>query len=279
MKCRPPFKRSKPCIKMCKAHIIEIESAFRGITRLIEKIFKKLIKAGDVDQALYLATANRLFEGAEEGYGKKLTDLDFETPDGKLLLAIRENIFVFSAFKTYQELRTIADLLVDSDGKLRSFSAFKRLALQVHSDYDVRFLNAEYNNAIASAQSAARWQRLQQDKEALPLLQYRTAGDERVRESHQALDNIILPIDDPFWDSYMPPNGWGCRCDTSQISEGKKSDKRKISLPDVPAMFKNNVGKTGVIFPEKHPYFKIAKAHRKKAKNNFGLKIPKPPKQ
>ncbi len=31
---------------------------------------------------------------------------------------------------------------------------------------------------------------------------------DRVRDSHRLLHNTTLPIDDPFWDSYIPPLGW-----------------------------------------------------------------------
>ncbi|MEM7227248.1 MAG: phage minor head protein [Planctomycetota bacterium] len=41
---------------------------------------------------------------------------------------------------------------------------------------------------------------------------YRTVGDDRVRPNHAAMDNITLPVDDPFWNENRPPNGYNCRC-------------------------------------------------------------------
>ena len=41
---------------------------------------------------------------------------------------------------------------------------------------------------------------------------YVTAGDERVRPEHVAMDGVTAPKDDPLWDSWWPPNGWNCRC-------------------------------------------------------------------
>lgn len=34
----------------------------------------------------------------------------------------------------------------------------------------------------------------------------------RPRRAHVALDGITKAADDPFWRTYYPPNGWGCRC-------------------------------------------------------------------
>lgn len=41
---------------------------------------------------------------------------------------------------------------------------------------------------------------------------YATAGDERVRLNHAALDGVTLPKDDGCWQTMWPPNGWSCRC-------------------------------------------------------------------
>lgn len=42
--------------------------------------------------------------------------------------------------------------------------------------------------------------------------QYQTAGDSHVREEHQIMDGRVYPADDPIWDIWFPPNGFGCRC-------------------------------------------------------------------
>ena len=86
------------------------------------------------------------------------------------------------------------------------------------------------------------------------------------------LDGIIKPVDDPFWNTNYPPNGWGCRCNVIQTNELPTPET--IASIDMPDMFKNNVGKTGVIFPSSHPYFEVANKEKSKeitnwAKNKF----------
>ncbi len=103
---------------------------------------------------------------------------------------------------------------------------------------------------------ARKWNEAQAVKHLYPNLKYMTAHDERVREDHAKLDGIVRPIDDPFWDTHYPPNGWRCRCTVRSTRD--EATKLK-DIPEVPIHkhFKHNVGKIGQIFDEKqHPYFK-----------------------
>lgn len=58
---------------------------------------------------------------------------------------------------------------------------------------------------------AANWRVAQQDADTTHL-QYLATEDARVRDSHLALNGIILPKSDPFWQKHYPPWEWGCRC-------------------------------------------------------------------
>jgi hypothetical protein len=59
--------------------------------------------------------------------------------------------------------------------------------------------------------------------------QWVTAGDERVRDPHQWLDGVIVPLDEKFYvdgDSAMAPGGFSlpelnvnCRCELRLIRE------------------------------------------------------------
>lgn len=46
---------------------------------------------------------------------------------------------------------------------------------------------------------------------------YITNEDSRVRPTHEILDGVTLPKDDPFWYRFYPPNGWNCRCQAIPI--------------------------------------------------------------
>lgn len=69
-----------------------------------------------------------------------------------------------------------------------------------------------YDVNLRQSHAAGRWSRIERNKALFPLVLYRTAQDERVRASHAAWNGLALPVDDAFWQSHYPPNGWRCRC-------------------------------------------------------------------
>ncbi|MBR4265710.1 MAG: minor capsid protein [Bacteroidales bacterium] len=129
-------------------------------------------------------------------------------------------------------------------------------------DYNHNYLRSEYNQALQAAQMAAKWQNFEKNKDFINL-QYRTANDERVRASHRILHGTTLPVDDPFWKQYTPPNGWGCRCtvvavlkDDYPVQDSHGSIAKAESCFKTPKekMFKENLAEKKRLFPSKHPY-------------------------
>lgn len=169
-------------------------------------------------------------------------------------------------------LREASDLLLDESGTRRTFNQFRDEILKLNQAYNVDFLRAEYNHATASSRMASKWVQIINNADTLPLLQYVTAGDSRVRQSHRPMDKVTLPVTHPFWNTYLPPNDWGCRCSVRQLAEGERTRSEDIPETQLKDMFKGNAGKDGVIFPATHPYYNIS--NRDDAENNFGLNIP-----
>lgn len=132
----------------------------------------------------------------------------------------------------------------------------------IDSTYNRRYLKAEYDLAHSSAIMAARWEDIAGDGDRY-LLQYRTAGDAKVRPDHAALNGITLPQSDPFWQSFFPPNGWGCRCTAVQVRRGKYplSDHNEAMqrgeqalAKDKKGIFRFNPGQQRTAFPDYNPY-------------------------
>lgn len=122
---------------------------------------------------------------------------------------LKESNYVFSGIKTFHELNEAFPSLIDSDGNLIPFNQFLNSVQTINKSYNGQYLKVEYEFAKSSSYMAARWKEFEKDGEDY-YLQYRTAGDARVRRTHQKLDGITLPIASKFWDKYFPPNGWNC---------------------------------------------------------------------
>ena len=190
------------------------------------------------------------------------SSLPEDCPDA-LRYALENNAFIFSGFKTFHSMREIGLSMVTDRGTVKQYEDFKKDVQRINAHYNTNYLHAEYYHAVGSAQMAARWNEYAKDGDRYDL-QYRTAGDSRVREEHRLLDGITLPVDDPFWDKYFPPNGWGCRCEAVQVRKGKYTlsdsadSMRKgdnITAGVKQQMFRFNPGKTMKLFPPKHPYY------------------------
>ena len=83
----------------------------------------------------------------------------------------------------------------------------------------VRRLQIIYDTNIRSAYAWGHWQRIQRGKVRRPYLLYDAVNDSRTRPEHAAWDGIVLPVDDPWWKTHFPPNGWRCRCSVRQLSD------------------------------------------------------------
>lgn len=91
------------------------------------------------------------------------------------------------------------------------------------------------------AYNAAAWSRDNEDDRVWGY-EYVTAGDERVRESHVALDGIRYPKNHEFWKRYAPPNGWNCRCSLRPVF-GRSKIVPYRGIPEVDPTFQFNPGR------------------------------------
>jgi len=225
---------------------------------------KELIKLAEARELLS-QTAKFFENGIKTSFTAKFAG------DTQFLDKLTKSVWVFSGFKTEKSLLEVSALLDRKDGKIMPFNMFRDSVLKLDRTYNQNYLKAEYNIAVSASLQASRWKQFEQNKD-IAFLKYRTANDERVRDKHDKLHNIILPFDDEFWDEHFPPNGWGCRClvievlkeDNTPTAADEVSKKTENFFNEKEKIFAYNPGKTGAIFPEKHPYYKFAKEKLKK---------------
>lgn len=92
-----------------------------------------------------------------------------------------------------------------------------------------RRLRIIYDTNMRVARSAGQWGRIQRTKKALPYLQYNLGPSVNHRPEHEAWDGIILPVDDPWWDTHFTPNGYGCKCHIRQITKAEAEEIGGVS--------------------------------------------------
>lgn len=179
---------------------------------------------------------------------------------------MRQNLqrsnYIFSGIKTFHELNEAFPSLIDDNGNRKPFEQFLNDVQNIDRTYNQNYLRAEYNFCHASADMAARWESFEEDGDRYNL-QYRTANDDRVRPQHAALHGVTLPVSDPFWQTYYPPNGWNCRCTVVQVRKSKypvtphdeaMARGAEATGKDTKGIFQFNPGIQQKTFPDYNPY-------------------------
>ncbi|WP_051269753.1 phage head morphogenesis protein [Flavobacterium suncheonense] len=240
--------------------------SFKQLLNAAEKAFKQLHKNKGYKPE-DLAKEKAYKDLIDKTYGVFDSAITDNVVDGELLRALQEDTFLFSGLKTHAQLNEASRLLLDDEGKIKSWEAFSKDFENINSNYNQNYLEAEYQYAVGASLMAGKWSEFGESDRYN--LQYRTAGDARVRQEHEKLHNTTLPKNDPFWDSYYPPNGWRCRCTVVEVLKDKyeQSDSGKSIKAGEAAtsqigkdgknrleIFRFNPGKQKIIFPPKHPY-------------------------
>lgn len=182
--------------------------------------------------------------------------------------ALQKNVFYFSGMKTHVQMEELSSKLLDDDGKIKPLVNFQEDAKKLNETYNDNYLRAERNFATKSAQTAAKWNKYEQGKDRYDL-RYLTDNGPNVRDSHRALEFTTLPVDDPFWNKYTPPNGFNCHCFLMQVRKGEypvSDSDEAIAKGDTATteinkdgvnkaeIFRFNPGKEMKVMPPNHPY-------------------------
>ncbi|MDR1162718.1 MAG: hypothetical protein LBM17_02625 [Candidatus Accumulibacter sp.] len=86
-----------------------------------------------------------------------------------------------------------------------------------------------YDTNVLQAQNAGRYKQAMEMLVYRPFWQYVHTTQDNPRKEHEAWDGLILPGNDPWWDTHYPQNGWHCRCrvDTLTRREAKRAWEAK----------------------------------------------------
>ena len=241
-------------------------SEVNRISEELSHLFRNLMKVVHSTEGASFSVELLATDQAQAMIGAHAAALDSSFRKVEMSEAMRRRLhrsdYIFSGMKVFHEMNEAFPALVGSDGNLKPFEQFYKEVSAIHDRYNRHYLRAEYNFVHASAQMAARWEEFAADGDDYNL-QYRTAGDNRVREEHRALDGVTLPFSDPFWEEFLPPNGWNCRCSVVQVRKSKypvtdAADARRRGEQalqrDTRGMFRFNPGTQQKTVPDYNPY-------------------------
>ena len=91
-----------------------------------------------------------------------------------------------------------------------------------------RRLRTIYQTNVQTAYMAGRFKRYADNAVDRPYWRYVAIMDSRTRPAHAALHGKVWRHDDPIWKVIWPPNGWGCRCRTTALTE---AEFRALGVP------------------------------------------------
>lgn len=231
-------------------------------TKLIEELSTKIQNKELSPSDLSPDLIEQIYNDVSEEFGQRWVDYDYKEPKS-LIQKFKKNLWQFSSAKTLVELEYINSLILDKNGRIKPEHQFMQDVRKANILFNRNYLQAEYQTAKRGAQMAHLWNKFLEQKEYYPNLVYRTVGDSRVRPEHAALNGVVKPIDDPFWKTYYPPNGWRCRCTVmntaEKVSEGTFEDKT------VKPEFHGNTALDEEILTSKGTFFKLLnKDHKAK---------------
>ena len=236
----------------------------------LELFFAGLITRRQLDQHYHNRVSEMLFSPVRKHIGDPGALEEGVRRD--MSRAMRRNVFEFSAAKQYQQARALSSIIDDQI----DFTTFKGAATVVFDEFNNNFLRTEFETAVTATQNANTFIDAVETVDDFPLVRYFTQQDTRVRPAHQSLQGVTLPVTDPFWRRYWPPNGWNCRCFVVKLEEGQRTDINNVDLQDVrdntPELFRQNPAISGQLFDKKkHPYWRVARGDSGFRDNNFGL--------
>lgn len=241
------------------------------LKRLLQDIHSGVITEMNLPEPLYRALGKYYTSAIYKGFGSTLKNVS--KADEALLTDLRENVWLFSAAKTYQFTKAASDALTDENGVVKSFSKFYADGQEIAGTYLDSYARSEYNTCIGQSQMANQWQTIEDNKDILPYLTFSTDGN--ACPECDPFEGLTAEVDDPIWDIATPLLHFNCMCILIPSDDATLSTQEHIDdlpIDNIPEDFQNNPGKTGEIFTKDNPYFEDVP--KSLARENFGFSVP-----
>ncbi|MEA2041146.1 MAG: phage minor head protein [Bacteroidota bacterium] len=216
---------------------------------IAEKITDKTV----IQPELFTHTNNILGSGIDKVYGTP----KYDAPEYMRVQQMKRNLAKFSGYKSAWQTSHLRK------AKKENYAA-------INNSYNTNYLRTEYVHTVRSVRTAKKWQGYQADKDLYPYLEYMPSVSAEPRSEHKKLYGVIKPVDDVFWDTWMPPADWGCKCSVAQRRKNDHATEPPSDIKLPPKTMRNNPGKSGEIITDRHPMIaKLSKADADKIDKEY----------
>jgi hypothetical protein len=168
---------------------------------------------------------------------------------------LQHNTDVFAAFKVHRMQNDMAHMLLDSNGKLKTFEQWSNDVQTIASHQVGHWLQTEYDTAVIRAHQAADWQQFEREKDVLPNLKWMPSTSAHPGADHRVFWGTVRAINDPFWSSHRPGDRWNCKCSLSSTDEPITQVPNAAPSDEPQNGLENNPGTDAKAFSDSHPYF------------------------
>jgi SPP1 gp7 family putative phage head morphogenesis protein len=212
---KPEAERSRSLNVGCCSdprHAIDVVAAYNPDAE--EEAFLKTLFDGDgnkYDLHTFQKNATALISEMQDGLQPSMV---FGEADTVAATMMEMNLQRFSFNKNLAQVLELNQAVKATE----TFEQFREEASKILGKFNENYLRTEQNMAQAVGQNSRDYLRIIDTQDAFPYVRYRTVGDDNVRQSHAALDGRIFEVAKNDWRSFVPPNGYNCRCSLESLA-------------------------------------------------------------
>ncbi|SHI60651.1 PBECR2 nuclease fold domain-containing protein [Halodesulfovibrio aestuarii] len=167
----------------------------------------------------------------------------------------RSRAFAVSSLARVDQVAAMQDAIGRAIKDGETFEDFKKRIVEIAKNAELRpwQLANIYRTNIQSAYMAGRYTQMKRTTKSRPYWRYVAVGDQQTRLDHLALHGKVYPHDHEFWDSFFPPNGFGCRCSVQSLSDFQMRKRGLKAEKDMPGIVHAKHPATGEPLPPVRP--------------------------
>ncbi len=141
----------------------------------------------------------------------------------------RAQAFAISGLARLDQVQRVADEFARMQAEGGTLAEFQKWAKTQDWSLPRHRLETVYRNAVQQSYNAGHWRRFEETAADRPYLMYDAINDSRVRPSHLALDGVIKPVGDAYWNTHSPQLGQRCRCVLRSLDADEAREKGGVT--------------------------------------------------